>query len=110
MNLDAYPNFNPQDFVGVPVKMGDVTIGKVVEVLPARDFEDGILAKMEIEHRGFPLYFNLPVSLRSIEAVKCTCANRPRFGSPTGGKGVVGWDCKIHGPMRYREEHSDGTP
>lgn len=34
----------------------------------------------------------------------CTCANRPRFGSPTAGKGVVGWTCKLHGPMRYRDE------
>lgn len=34
----------------------------------------------------------------------CTCANLPRFGSPTGGKGVVGWDCAIHGPMQYRRE------
>jgi hypothetical protein len=34
----------------------------------------------------------------------CTCANRPQFGSPTGGKGVVGWSCKLHGPMQYRAE------
>jgi len=32
----------------------------------------------------------------------CTCANRPRFGSPTGGKGIVEWTCKLHGPIPDR--------
>jgi hypothetical protein len=42
----------------------------------------------------------------------CTCANMPRFGSPTGGKGFVEWTRKIHRPMQYKHPvlpgHDDG--
>lgn len=47
---------------------------------------------------------DLPPMPEPPTASTCTCAIRPQFGSPTGGKGVTGWSCDIHGPMQYRVE------